>query len=249
MPSNTLGFAAFAPNQRITRRPKNPLDKCTIVSVYPVAIVDYKPTAFPQTHRIEGAADGDYSVTVVEAAGWYKEMEENQPFMEIPITSIQVAEAFIRDFVNALPEYVPEVAAPGMFFVLGAYTKETIKKYIEADELSEDGKIIRKGRTFDQLITAARARQNQWFMNIVRMADTDWARSNGNPRAIGETQKMAAEKLQLKEKPWLKDFQAVEKKNCPACGQLINPDFPICFNCKNVIDPVKAKALNLTFAS
>lgn len=225
-------FAAFQPSFKVNRRPKNPLDKCTIVSVYPREIIDYKPTAFPQTHRIEGAADNDFSILVVEQASWYKEMEENQPFLEIPIPSTEVARAFIEDYVNALPEYVPGVAAPGIFFVLGAYDKISIKK-------TED---------FDKKLAAARARQNDWFMRIVQMSDKDWARTNGNPRSISDISRMAAEKLGLKDKAWMQDFAMAALTNCPACGFRVNPAFPVCSNCRAIVNPEKAKELNIKFA-
>lgn len=226
-------FAPFQPTFKVSRRPKNPLDKCTIVSVYPREIIDYKPTAFPQTHRIEGATDNDFSITVVEQASWFKEMEEGQPFLEIPIPSTEVARAFIQDYVNGLPEYVPDSAAPGLFFVLGAHDKTTI--------LKTEG--------FKEKLAAARERQKQWFLRIIQLADKDWARTNGNPRSISDISRLAAEKTGIKDKSWMQDFQAIEKSACPACGNFINPVFPVCPNCKTVIDSEKFTKLGLKFAS
>ena len=234
-----LSSDVFGPAIKVQRRVKNPLDKCTIVSVFPNSIIDYKPTAFPSTHRIEGAADNDFSITVVEAAGWFKEMDEGQPWLEIPIASTDVARAFIQDYVNALPEFVPDVAAPGLFYVLGSYNKETIKKYV--DPVS--------GETFTQMLERAKARQKNWFLRIVQMSDKDWARTNGNPRSIGDTARMAAHKLGIEDKPWLKDFQAAARVNCPACGFSVNPDFPVCSNCRAIVNPARAKELNISFAS
>ncbi len=83
----------------------------------------------------------------------------------------------------------------------------------------------------------------------MRIADILWARTNGNPLAISDDSRLAAEKLGLtSQKNWMGDFRARELTNCKACGHMINPVYPVCPNCKNVIDEEKAKSLNLKFA-
>lgn len=244
-----VNFAAFAPSIKVHRRPKNPLDKCTIVSVFPRAIIDYKPTAFPQTHRIEAAPADGFSLCVVEGASWFKEMEEDQPLLEIPITSIQVCEAFIRDYVNGLVGYVPNVAMPGLFFVPGQHDAKSILTVKLPDNLDDNGRIASRGQTFQQLLDDAKAKQKNWFANLVKMADVDWARSNGNPLSVSDLSRLAAEYLGMKDKPWMSDIAHLEKSNCPACGFIVNPAFPICSNCKAVVNEARAKELNLKFAS
>jgi hypothetical protein len=234
----SVGFSAFIPTIKVNRLPKNPLDKCTIVSVYPRKLVDRKPTMFPGYFEIEAAPDNDFSILVVGSSSWFREMEEGQPYLEIPISSIQVAEGFINDYINGLLGYTPEIAAPGLFVVPGEWTKKTIITYKSPE-----------GKTFSELIEKARARQKRWFSEIVKLADTMWARTNGNPLSINDDARIAAEQLNLKDKPWLQDFRTIEKTNCRACGQLINPLFPVCPNCKAISDPEKAKALNISFAS
>jgi hypothetical protein len=55
------------------RSPVNPLDKCTIVSLYPKEICDVKPTVFPHTFRTEKApSKGDFSITVIGPSSWWK---------------------------------------------------------------------------------------------------------------------------------------------------------------------------------
>lgn len=243
------GFAAFTPTFRVNRRPKNPMDKCTIVSVFPLPIVDYKPTATPNIHKIDAAPDNDFSITVVEGASWFKEMEEGQPFLEIPIPSTEVARALIQDYCIALPEYSPGVAAPGLFYCLGAFDKITIKKYVEPDVVDETGRLVSRGKPFDQLLAEARARQNEWFLRYVNMSDSDWARTNGNPLSISDMARIAARKLGLEDKPWLKNFKTAQMTPCFACGTLVNPTFPICPNCKTVINTERAKELKIQTAN
>jgi uncharacterized OB-fold protein len=41
----------------------------------------------------------------------------------------------------------------------------------------------------------------------------------------------------------------MQKINCKACGTLVLPNFPVCPNCKAIVDEEKAKVLNIKFAS
>jgi hypothetical protein len=79
------------------------------------------------------------------------------------------------------------------------------------------------------------------------MSDVDWSRTNGNPLAISEIARLAAQYLKL-QKPWMQDFQAFQLDACPACGQLTNLKYPVCKHCKAIVNPERAKELNLQFA-
>lgn len=232
MVDSGLGFGAFGGGARRTvqRMPVNPLDKCTIVSVYPKEIIEIKNTVFPGTFVIAAAPEDDISILVVGSSSWYKEMEENQPFLEIPNSSIQMAESIIKDWAIGLPGCNMGDAMPGLFFVPGAFIKEEIKKKFPAE------------------IIAARAKQNGYWKELVKLADVMWARTNGNPLSVSDEARTGATKLGLKDKAWMSDLFSYEKIACKACGQLVNPNFPVCANCKTIINEARAKELGLKFA-
>jgi hypothetical protein len=94
----------------------------------------------------------------------------------------------------------------------------------------------------------AKASQKKWFLELVRIADILWSRSNGNPLSISDDARLACKELNIQNKPWLGDMQTAELVRCIACGNLRNPQFPICQTCKAIADPEMAKKLNLTFA-
>jgi len=119
---------------------------------------------------------------------------------------------------------------PGIFYLPGEYTVEKVKK--------EQPLLLQK----------ALANQKKWFMELIRIADILWSRSNGNPLSISDDSRLACRELNIQNKPWLGDIQAAELVRCIACGSLRNPAFPICQTCKAVVDPVRAKELNLSFA-
>jgi hypothetical protein len=119
---------------------------------------------------------------------------------------------------------------PGLFFLPGNLTI----------------KDIREKHLFD--LVKAKANQDRWFMALVKMGDTLWARTGGNPLCIADDMRMAAEHLGLKGKDWMKDMTMMEQVKCVACGSPRNPDYPVCSVCKAVTDPKRAEELGIVFA-
>lgn len=235
MPTFAERFQAQHP---IIHTPKNPMDVCTIVSVFPKAIKDNKVTTFPLLPEIPAAIEGEFSLLVVGTTSWFQENQNGGPTIEIPVDSKRTAEAFIRDHVNGLLGFIPEIAAPGLFVCFGKWDKKSIHSYKdpETDE------------SFAELRKKAEARQKRWYQELIRLSDADWARSNGNPLVICEDAKIAANSLRL-DKPWIKDQSVASQTNCPACGFMINAAYPICGNCKAIINKDKAKELGIVFSN
>jgi hypothetical protein len=218
------------PKRRTIRAPVNPMDKCTIVSIFPKDIVEIKHTIQPGRFHIEAGSLQNPALLVVGPSSWWREIDEDQPLLEIPNSSIQIADAVIKDYCNGLLGYNAEAASPGMFYVLGDLPLTEIKE------------------RYPHELDKARARQNNWYSILIRLADSLWARSNGNPLTISEDMRMAARELGLQEnKDWMKNFQAMEMVRCVACGGLKNPMYPVCPQCKNV-DKSHPGAKDLEFA-
>lgn len=228
MDKNALTNAGYMPtsDRRMIRSPKNPLDKCTIVSIYPKDIEEIKPTIFPGRFKIPSGSYINPSLLIVESSAWYRDYDADQEILEITNSSIQVAEDVVRGYCNALPDAIPGEAIPGLFFILGEKTLKEINK----DHRTE--------------LEAAKIKQDNYWKNCVKNADSDWARTNNNPLAISDEARLAARELSLS-KPWMMDFTSTVMKNCPACGFLINSNYPVCSNCKTVIDKEKATSLGL----
>src|SRR4029077_4532765 len=138
--------------------------------------------------------------------------------LEIPVGSIQVAESIIRDYCNGMLGCNMGDSMPCLLFVLGEHTAMEIKlKYkTKLDEV--------------------KAKQDNWYRILVRLADSLWSRTSGNPLAIWDEMRLAARSLNLNDKPWLKDYQQAELVRCFACGNMRNESYPICPTCKT-IDP------------
>jgi len=219
-----------ANNRRTIRAPINPMDKSTVVSILPKEIHERKPTIQPGFFDLGPGSFDSPSILVVGPSSWWREIDENQPLLEIPVSSIQIADSIVKDYLNGLLAANMSDQMPGLFYVPGEYTIEKLKK------------------EHMPLLVAAQARQRKWFLELIRIADILWSRSNGNPLAISSDARLGCKELNISNKPWLGDLQTAELVRCVACGSLRNQLYPICQTCKAIADPARAKELNIQFA-
>jgi hypothetical protein len=217
-------------NRRTVRSTPNPIDKSTVVSIYPKEIVETKPTIQPGKFRIAPGSYDNPSVLVVGMSSWWREVGEEEPLLEIPISSITVADSIVKDWANGIIGANGDDAVPGIFFIPGEFTAEEIKSK-------------HKG-----LLDRAKARQDNWYRKLLEIADVSWARTNGNPLGISDDMRIAAEMLGKTDRDWYRGVLNTEVATCPACGNINKVGYPVCANCKAIIDPKRAQELGLKFA-
>lgn len=224
-------FPGFNDARQIPRRaPVNPLDKSTVVSIYPFEVDERKETIQPGRFIIPPGSYEHPSLLVVGPSSWWRDVDVEQPLLEIPTSSIQIADSIVADYCKGLLACDMQNSKPGLFYIPG---QVTVKEVVTNHKKELD-----------------RAYQNQrnWYAALVKFADSMWSRSNGNPLAISDNMRIAARELGFNTKEWLQDFQNVEMVRCVACGSMRNPLYPICPTCKAVVDVEKAKSLNLKFS-
>lgn len=202
-------------NRRTIRGPINPLDKSTVVSIYPQEIDEVKHTIQPGRFLIPAGTYDKPAILVVGPSSWWREFDEEQPLLEIPVSSIQIADSLVRDYCNGILGCNMGDAMPGLFYIPGEHDLKAIRDKYKAE------------------LDKAVAKQKNWYSMLVKLADMLWARSSGNPLAISDTMRMAARELNLTaNKDWMKDFTMISMVRCKACGALKNPEFPICAQCR-----------------
>lgn len=200
--------------KRTIRGPVNPMDKSTVVSIFPKDINEVKHTIEPGRFQIKAGTYESPSILVVGPSSWWREIDEEQPLLEIPVSSIQIADAIVKDYCNGILACNMGDSMPGMFYVPGEHTIVGIKKQ------------------YQHLLDAAKVKQKTFYESLVKLADMLWARSQGNPLAISDDMRLAARELNLTSvKDWMKDFTMINMVRCKACGSLKNPEFPICATC------------------
>lgn len=222
------GIAAF--HRRTIRGSVNPMDKSTIVSIYPKLIDEVKHTIQPGRFIIEPGSPEAPTLLVVGPSSWWRDIDEEQPILEIPVSSIQIADSIVRDYCNGVLGANMGDSMPGLFYIPGEFTvKDIVTKYSKE-------------------LDAAKIKQKKFWENLINMADSLWANSNFNPRAISEDMRIAARQLAVDNKDWMSNFTMVEQVRCFACGTLKNPKFPVCAACR-AIDQTHPAAKEIKFAS
>lgn len=211
-----VGFPGFINLRRQTiRGPVNPLDKSTVVSIYPKEIDEVKHTIQPGRFLIPAGTYEKPAVLVVGPSSWWREIDMEQPLLEIPVSSIQIADSIVKDYCNGILACNMGDSMPGLFYLPGEVKVEQLKK------------------EFSHKIDAALTKQRVFWSNLIKLADMLWARSSGNPLAISDDMRLAARELNLTaNKDWMKDFTMISMVRCKACGSLKNPEFPICATCR-----------------
>lgn len=214
--------------RRLIRAAKNPLDKCTLVSIYPKDIEEYKPTIEPGRFCISAGTYDNPSTLIVGSSSWWKDTDADQPMLEMQRSSIEIVNSIITDYSNSMLGFSGD-SMPGLFFILGEHDVKDIKT------------------NYKKKLDETKAKQDNWFRILVKLADSLWSRTNQNPLAIWEDMRLAARSLNLNDKAWLKDYQIAELVRCMACGGLKDPKYPVCPSCKNV-DMSHPSAKDLKFS-
>lgn len=226
---SVIGIPGLDWKRRTIRGPINPLDKATVVSIYPKEIHEKKCTIQPGEFHLPRASMKDPKILVVGPSSWWRDIDEDQPLLEIPVGAIQIADSVVRDYCNGILGCDMSESMPGLFYVPGAKTTTNDKGEIIVNTKETLAWIQTE---FKGALLAAERKQNKWYEILVRLADSLWARSNGNPLAISDDMRLAARELNLTQtKDWMKDFQMVDMVRCKACGSLKNPQYPICAAC------------------
>jgi len=215
-------------NRPTIRGPVNPLDKATIISIYNKQIIETKPTLQPGLFILEPGSYEKPSFTTVGPSSWWKDVDEKQPLLEIPTGALSIAESVVRDYCNGLFACNMGDAMPGIFYVPGEVN------FIQA---KADAKILAQ-------LKEAKKRQDNWFLLLIKFADSFWARSNGNPLSVMDDMRLAAIELGL-EKEWAKAHIIRELIRCVFCGAMRNPAYPKCGHCLEIVDKKLAKELGL----
>lgn len=220
-------------NRRVTvRAPVNPMDKSTVISILPKPIDEVKHTIQPGYFHLDPGSYEKPSILIVGSSSWWREIDNEQPLLEIPMSSVQIAKSIVDDYSNGVLACDMGDSMPGLFYLPGNISVPQLKK------------------EYKELLDRALVRQRNWYAILVKIADTLWARTNGNPITISEDMRLAARELNLESnKEWTRDTLAMELIRCIACGSFRNPSFPICQTCKAIVDPIKAKELGLTFVA
>lgn len=205
-------------NRRPVRGPVNPLDKSTVVSVYPRPIKFKNVTLSPGRWFIPAGSMANPALLTIGPSSWFRDVGLDEPLIEIAQSSVQIAESLVKDWLNGIFGCNMHDSMPGLFFVPGKYTIQKLR-----DE-------------YPDLLGASIRFQLNYYRTLIKYADSLWARSNGNPLAVNDEMRLAAKELGIQDREWMKEIATVGMVRCFACGEFKSAEYPICKSC-HTIDP------------
>ena len=145
------GIVNSRTSRRTIRAPVNPMDKSTVVSILPKRIHERKATINPGIFEIGPGTFENPSILVVGPSSWWRDVDENQPLLEIPVSSIQIADSIVKDYCNGLLACDMNMMMPGLFYVPGEWDVKKLK----AEQMG--------------LFNSALEKQRKWFMELIRL--------------------------------------------------------------------------------
>jgi|SRR5579864_1750100 len=208
---------------------------CTVASIIPWDLYEEKPGLYPGRFKIP-QSDGKIPsvIHISNKTIHYVYLDEARGSLQARDPSDEVAASIVRDYINS-QLVIGETARPGLFWLPG---------YLEAMELVEK---------HPNLVKTNQTLQNNWFLNLCRLADDDWTRYRKHT-VISDFQRVAANQIGWNpdEHEWMR-AQVIEQKEtevgplCVACQSPVTAKTIICPQCRCILLPEEYK--KLTFAN
>lgn len=212
-------------------------DVCTLVSIVPFLISEFKPGIYPGRFVIppclneKGETNYKFPETLLVGTSVHFIAQYNgddeMPSHVVKTYCKEMAESIVSDYMRGQMDCT-EFIRPGLVWVRGTISgPEFVKNHVA---------------TWMDMI----AKQNKWFGKLVDRADNDW-RKYHNHMVVSDNQRFAARVLGL-DKEWLTRTDSSEVPvKCPACLSRCSPDAILCSNCRCILKPEEYK--KLTFAA
>lgn len=200
---------------------------CTVVSLMPLELNEEKPGLVPQRFIIPKSDGKIPAVLVVGEARHYVYLDQQRGHLPVRDSPAEVARSLVNDYITSQPRVGPD-AHPGLFWVAGEYTADGIQKDYSS-ELAEAERV-----------------QNNWFVEICKMADDDFNKFQQH-NVVSDFQRKIAQMIgwTTDQHEWMAASLTQGAKKCPACGTVAKGI--VCASCRCVLDPEKYKTL--TFAN
>jgi hypothetical protein len=199
------------------------MEHATVVSVFPHTVKTSLPL-LPSYYEVEEAGPEDPKILVVGTAindvyvgEGRGQFGQDRTIMRVPVPADQLAHAIVSDYISGMQGVVLPDIVPGLFWVPGKQTVETIKSLHGAELL------------------AVVARQHNWFKELVKLADDDWMRYKQH-KMLSDLQRKAATLLKV-DRPWLFEAEITAAlSECPSCFEKVHPQAMVCKHCNYVLD-------------
>lgn len=207
--------------ENVESAPKVPFSNmnCTVVSLVPYPVKELKPNIIPGYFQVARSVDGKPSVLPVgDSIHWIESPFPKGKPMKMVESSRDIAKAIVNDFIESQLALDSD-AGPALFWVEGHKSAEQVIK------------------EFPNQLEAAKNRQNNWFISLIRLADDDWTRYHQH-RGISDIQRYAAKTLGM-DRDWMQSTIDNATVPCPLCRTQVSMEAIICASCNYIINMKK----------
>lgn len=211
----------------------------TVFSICPFPVTAHKPGLTPGHFNIASCTDVTKpEILKINSATFPVYLDADRGSMRVSCSAHDVARSIVEDYCTSSLG-VSDDARPGLFFIDGTKEKVDISTV--------------------HLLEKAKKLQQNWFMNLIKIADDEWQKTHRHA-AISGMQRVAFQEINKlrelsNEKPLVREWfiipvsdEVVEQVVCPACGAVIVNDPILCPTCKLVRKPEEYKKLQFAGA-
>jgi len=205
-------------------------DVCTIVSIVPFIISEFKPGIYPGNFNIPPCLNPKQPNTLLVGTSVHFipqfNGDDELPAHVVKTSCKEIATSVVNDYLQGQMD-IDDDCHPGIYWIPGnmSGTDFASKHPLKLAEMIKF--------------------QMNWFGKLVQRADNDWNRYKRHS-VISENQRFAARALNL-EKDWITPNSVEATIKCPACLSRCEQAAIICPNCKCILKPEEYK--KLTFAA
>lgn len=203
-------------------------DVCTLVSIVPFFISEFKPGIYPGRFVIDPCLDSNKPNTLLVGPSVHFipqfNGDDEMPAVVIKTSCTDISKSILDDYMKGQMDITPD-CCPGLIYLRGK---------IESQEFMEKHKLLH---------IEMKKKQFKWFGKLVDRADNDWNRYKRHT-VVSDNQRFAAKVLGLK-KDWLTQTDSnVVPVKCPGCLTNCSPEAVVCAVCRCILNKEKYDTLN-----
>jgi hypothetical protein len=205
-------------------------DVCTLVSIVPFMVSEFKPGIYPGRFVIEPCMDyrKPKILTVGTSVYFIPQFngDDEMPAHVVKTPCKEIAAAVVNDYMHGQMD-VNEECRPGLIWIAGKISSDEFIRLHPSEHIT------------------MQKRQLTWFGKLVERADNDWNRYK-NHKVVSDNQRFACRALGLEREYLTPEHNEIPIK-CPACQTNVVPEAIVCSNCRCILN--KEKYEKLTFAA
>jgi hypothetical protein len=207
---------------------ENYIDNCTVFSICPFPVHEFKPGLYPGQFDIPACLDDSQPMRlVVKNSEHLMSVGGQKRPLRINTSSYDIAKSVVNDFLDGQLYTEPE-AHPGICWMHGDMS---IEEFMSKHE---------------QVYTYMKETQKRWMVIVVQKTEDDWKKYK-NSRVVTDQARFAVRALGIPLPEWMSTQEiGLNFLVCVACRTKLEPGTVVCATCRYVVDKVAFE--KLTFA-